>query len=278
MNRKRSIRVVAGLAFWLLAAPPLVAEVETTHSGEWNAGQALAAEPADAREPDHQKAQWMAVHFKPLSLQVSDEVCLACHQDILERKPRDESPAGVKAGETLAWYQTLGTYQGDQETFHRRHLATPLATKLMNLRCNTCHEGQNPREETPVPPTGQDAGFTMRKMVNPETSCLKCHGQSDYKIMGLPGPWEKTRDMMGNNCLSCHAAIRTHRHQVTYLNAEAIEQAGQQDSDVCFGCHGGRDWYRISYPYPRHPWPGMAPTTPDWAKDRPTQSEARFRK
>ena len=33
----------------------------------------------------------------------------------------------------------------------------------------------------------------------------------------------------------------------------------------------------ISYPYPRHAWPGMPPEVPDWAKDRPTESEARFR-
>ncbi|MEZ5478981.1 MAG: hypothetical protein R3E95_16325 [Thiolinea sp.] len=37
----------------------------------------------------------------------------------------------------------------------------------------------------------------------------------------------------------------------------------------------GRSWYRINYPYPRHPWPGGGPA-PDWAKDRPTESDLRF--
>ena len=83
--------------------------------------------------------------------------------------------------------------------------------------------------------------------------------------------------MFGNSCLTCHSAIRTKRHQVTYLKPEAIEAAGQKNADVCYGCHGGRSWYRINYPYPRHAWEGMSPETPDWAKDRPTESEERFR-
>ncbi len=146
----------------------------------------------------------------------------------------------------------------------------------MNLRCNTCHEGNDPREEAPIPPTDKDAGFTLRKMVNPETTCLKCHSQHNYKVMNLPGPWEDTREAMGNSCVGCHAAFRTTRHQVNYLNAEEIEKAGQENADACYGCHGGRSWYRIAYPYPRHAWPNMTPETPDWAKDRPTESEPRF--
>jgi hypothetical protein len=56
----------------------------------------------------------------------------------------------------------------------------------------------------------------------------------------------------------------------------AIEQAGKAGADACYGCHGGRAWYRIAYPYPRTPWPDMPAEVPEWAKDRPTQSEARF--
>jgi hypothetical protein len=63
---------------------------------------------------------------------------------------------------------------------------------------------------------------------------------------------------------------------VNYLRADAIEAAGKQSSDVCYGCHGGRSWYRSSYPYPRHEWPGMDKEVPDWARDRPTSSEPRF--
>ena len=70
--------------------------------------------------------------------------------------------------------------------------------------------------------------------------------------------------------------FRTNRHNVNYLKPQAIEQLAGEKQDVCFGCHGGRPWYRISYPYPRHAWPGMAEPVPDWAKDRPVESEPRF--
>ena len=102
----------------------------------------------------------------------------------------------------------------------------------------------------------------------------------DYsKIIGLNllnGFLKAVKEMFGNSCLTCHAAIRTNRHQVTYLKAQAIEEAGQKNADVCYGCHGGRSWYRIGYAYPRHSWEGMSPEVPDWAKNRPTESEARF--
>jgi len=230
-----------------------------------------------AGDIDYDQARWDPIHFKPAIDTATDEQCLACHKEVLEPAVKAESSAGVKASEALAWYQTLEVYEGEQETFHRRHMVTPLANRLMKLQCTTCHQGNNPREETPVPSSSEDAGFTMRKMVNPETTCLKCHGQHNYKIMNLPGPWEETRDAMGNSCMTCHVAFRTVRHQVTYLNTAEIEKAGQENADFCYGCHGGRSWYRISYPYPRHAWPNMAPDTPDWAKDRPTESEARFR-
>lgn len=247
-------------------------------AGVWNPDQALVAQPTGVLVPNYEKARWAAVHQKPLIDQVSDEVCLACHKEILEPSVKTESPAGVLSSDTLAWYQTLDTYEGEQDTFHRRHLVTPLAKELMNLRCNTCHQGNNPREETAVPAVSSgEAGYAMRKMVDPETTCLKCHAPYNYEVMNLPGPWDQTRDSVGNSCTGCHAVFRTVRHQVNYLNAEAIEKAGAQNADVCYGCHGGRAWYRIHYPYPRHAWPNMPPVTPDWAKDRPTESEARFK-
>ena len=57
------------------------------------------------------------------------------------------------------------------------------------------------------------------------------------------------------------------------LTAPRAMQAGKEGADACYGCHGGRSWYRKSYPYPRHPWPTMdKSTTPDWATARPTDS------
>jgi hypothetical protein len=145
----------------------------------------------------------------------------------------------------------------------------------MNMQCNTCHQGNDPREEAPMPADADDTSFTLRKVVNPDI-CLKCHGQFNNEVMGLPQPWPGIRDAFQNNCLGCHMAIRTTRHQVNYLHADAIEKAGEESGDSCYGCHGGRAWYQLSYPYPRHAWPGMSPDVPDWAKDRPTESEPRF--
>lgn len=252
----------------------------------WNVRQQVAhpahsaAPPAGGAANDHLRATYDPIHFKPAIESATDAQCLACHREVLEDKVRETSPAGVKAATSKAWYQRLSTYQGEQDTFHRRHLSTPLAKELMNLNCTTCHQGNDPREEAPgssatsAPQSTQD--FTLRKQVNVETTCLKCHGQMNIEVMGLPSPWHESKEMFGNSCLTCHAAIRTKRHQVTYLKADAIEAAGQKNADVCYGCHGGRSWYRISYPYPRHAWEGMSPDVPDWAKGRPTESEARF--
>ena len=235
------------------------------------------------------RGTYSPLHFKPAIESATDAQCLACHKEVLDDKPRVASPAGVKAADSLAWYQRTSTYSGDQDTFHRRHLTTPLAKKLMNLKCNTCHQGHDPREEAPgssaTAAPQSDNAFTLRKQVNPETTCLKCHGQMPAKeIMGLPGPWHEVKEMFQNDCLTCHAAIRTKRHQVTYLNAEAIEAmavAGKESKtadDVCYGCHGGRSWYRIAYPYARNAWPGMGDITPEWALQRPQHSESRFLK
>lgn len=228
---------------------------------------------------DYQRARHDPVHFQPLIEHTPDAQCLACHAEVLKPSVRAVSPAGAKASEAMAWYQQNTAYRGEQDTFHRRHMVTPLAQQLMDLRCSTCHQGHDPRDETPMSSatSARDAGYRLRKTVTPETTCLKCHGQMNIQVMGLPSPWHESKGMFGNSCLTCHAAIRTTRHQVTYLKAEAIEAAGAKNADTCFGCHGGRSWYRIAYPYPRHAWDGMAPEVPDWAKDRPTESEARFR-
>ncbi len=235
----------------------------------WAAGQTAS------QSMDYERARWHPIHFKPMIDQATDEQCLACHKEILDHRVRKASPAGVTAKESLAWYETLNTYAGDQETFHRRHLVTPYAKRIMDMKCNTCHQGNDPREETANSSATGRSDLTQRKHVDPNI-CLMCHGQFPYKNMGIPGPWPENEKAF-TTCLTCHAAIRTHRHQVNFLKADAIEAAGKEDPDVCYGCHGGRAWYRISYPYPRHDWPNATPA-PDWAKDRPTESPARFLK
>lgn len=247
---------------------------------------AEAAILALAKVTDYQHAKWHPLHFKPDIDTASNAQCLACHKEILQDKPREQSPAGVQAATSIAWYQTLDTYQGAQESFHARHLTTPLAAKVMNLKCTFCHQGNDPREEAPqASATAADgSGFALRKMVDPVNTCLRCHGKFPGEVMGFDAAsWEQLREgmetpEMPNGCLSCHAEqFRTVRHQVTYLNAHSIEEEAKKSADLCFGCHGGRAWYRTGYPYPRHPWPGMDPAIPDWAKDRAKESDAEFR-
>lgn len=273
------------------ATPP--ADAATDPAPPSAARRARAAEAVRALEAelptlDYQRARYHRLHFKPAIESASDGECLVCHGEILQAGVREKSPAGVAAAEALAWYQTLATYDGAQLDFHQRHIASPYAKAVMNLKCNFCHQGNDPREESPtmVGAAAKDgvAPFTNRKMVNPSETCLRCHGaMPDPKnVMGLGAAWPEARKTLEsaalpNGCGSCHAVFRTVRHRVDYLNAKTIEDLASASSDVCYGCHGGRAWYRISYPYPRHAWPGMPPAVPAWAKDRPTESDARFR-
>ncbi|WP_298609176.1 hypothetical protein [uncultured Thiothrix sp.] len=234
----------------------------------------LSQVPQQTATNNYEQARWNPIHFKPAIDKATDAQCLACHQEVLTTNTRDTTPAGLNKNQTIAWYQTLDTYQGEQMTFHQRHLVAPFIKKVATMSCTTCHQGNDPREETGTGSADAQANLTLRKMVNPQV-CLMCHGQFPYKNMGLTGPWHESGQMFQNNCLLCHAAIRTTRHQVNFLKAADIEKEGAANSDTCYGCHGGRSWYRTSFPYPRHPWPGSSPA-PDWAKDRPTESDLRF--
>lgn len=226
---------------------------------------------------DYQRAKYDPIHFQPKIGTATNEQCLACHAEVLKPSVRNSSIAGVKAAEAKAWYQDNSTYKGAQDTFHRRHMTSDYAKQVMQMRCTTCHEGNSPRDEAPnTSASNQNQNLVLRKMVNAETTCLKCHGKMDHELMGLPGPWPEIKESFQNNCLLCHSGIRTTRHQVNYLKPKEIELLGAKDSNVCFGCHGGRSWYRIAYPYPRHAWEGMPEDKPEWATKRPTESEVRF--
>ena len=227
----------------------------------------------------YQAAKYDPIHFKPAIEKATDQQCLACHAEVLEPSVRKTSQAGLESSNAKAWYQQISTYQGEQETFHRRHMVTAYAKQVMNLSCTTCHQGNDPRDRASGSSATAQPDLTLRKTVVPEATCLKCHGQMNWPVMGLPGPWRQFREAFNNNCvMACHSVQRTVRHQVTYLNAKGIEALAVKPNggDVCFGCHGGRAWYRVAYPFPRHPWPNMPTEVPDWAKNRPTQSEARF--
>ena len=194
----------------------------------------------------------------------SDDQCLACHREILTHRPRQTSPAGVSAAKALAWYQTLDTYTGEQATSTSVTCKSAYAKEVMDLKCTTCHQGNDPREEAVSPPTSQPAAFTLRKMVNPNT-CLMCHGRMQHEIMGLPSAWPESREMFGNNCLTCHAAIRTVRHQVDYLKAEAIEsRRGRVATSATAATAAARGTASASpiRATPGRAWPTRCPTGP----------------
>jgi hypothetical protein len=277
----QSWKVVNGidLSMRALGVVPLTAAEAATQ--EAKKATEVAAEIAALKGiKDYDAARWHPLHFKPQIDKATNEQCLACHSEILTHKLRETSPAGVKAADASAWYQTLDTFAGGQDDFHARHMTTPFASKVMNLKCSFCHQGNDPREEAGAThATAAKGDFTLRKHINPSNTCLLCHGQFPSKVMGFEDQkWSDLREGMEtaeapNGCLTCHAEqFRTVRHQVNYLKAEAIEADAKTNADTCYGCHGGRAWYRNNYPYPRHPWPGMDSAVPDWAKDRPADS------
>lgn len=265
------------------SCPPLIALVlgaSLTLSACSSKDAAKAPTPkTSASAGAYERAKYDPIHFQPAIAKASNEQCLSCHQEVLKPSTLSTSPAGVKANDVVAWYQQTSTYEGRQETFHRRHMTTDYAQKVMKMQCVTCHTGNNPRDEAPnTSADTQGWNLKLRKQVDPEKVCLMCHGTMNWQAMGLPGPWETSKAAFNNNCMSCHSTIRTNRHHVNFLNDKTIEQLGKNTNggDVCYGCHGGRAWYQSHFPYPRHNWPGMPAQVPDWAKSRLTESEARF--
>lgn len=285
-----------------IAQIPHVDPAPLTEAQQAEIAQRVAAIEAELPALDYERARHHPIHYPPMIDTAADGECLVCHKDINDHTPRTESPAGLRADLALAWYQTLDTYVPQegigQSDFHWRHSQGPMAEQTMNMSCNFCHRGNDPREESPdmmplraaFSADPKKPEFTLRKMVNPSETCLLCHGAmpDPVNIMGLGGHWTEVRadmedqtsndPMVANGCLSCHGELfRTNRHNVTYLKAASIEDLAQAGSDTCYGCHGGRAWYNISYPYARQPWPGMdTETVPEWAVDRPTEVDPRW--
>jgi hypothetical protein len=100
-----------------------------------------------AAEPDYLRAVYSPLHFRPAIETATDVQCLACHREVLEDKVRAASPSGVKAEACAPGTRRRRPTPASRTPFHRRHLVTPLAKRLMNLQCNTCHQGHDPREE-----------------------------------------------------------------------------------------------------------------------------------
>ena len=155
---------------WIIAA--VIGITIAIVSAVFGVAPSPAAASAASTGQDYLRAVYSPLHFQPAAESATDDQCLACHREILDGRVREQSPAGLPAKDARAWYQQLSTYTGEQDTFHRRHLETPLAKQLMRLQCNTCHQGHEPREEAPgsSADASQDTtAITLRKQVNPET-------------------------------------------------------------------------------------------------------------
>ena len=116
LNRQPLVSAAIGIISLLLAVLAL-------------SGVRAQSSPA-AAQPDYQRAVYDPIHFKPAIDQATNAQCLACHAEVLKPSVRAESPAGVKAASAKAWYQQTSVYSGEQDTFHRRHLETPLAKEI----------------------------------------------------------------------------------------------------------------------------------------------------
>lgn len=256
MKKPRSVAIA--ILFTLLATLPAV----------------VTAAPAT----DYLTAKWDPIHFQPAIATATDDQCLACHRPVLEQMPRPDTLSGKPVSDRLAWYQTLDTYGGEQDSFHRRHLVSPEAKRLMNFKCNTCHQGHDIREEISGSADDAQLGLLSRKSVDPDI-CLMCHGKFNWQTMaGLAGDWPEVREHFKDDCVTCHKQYRTVRHKLNFLNEAEIEKAGTESSDSCYGCHGGRSWYAIAYPYVRRPWLERMPEVePEWAEGRPDTYPERFR-
>ena len=137
--------LMLGIAAIVGAAVGVGAWVANTRQESKTLPQTERAESA----PNYQRAVYSPLHFKPAIETATDAHCLACHKEVLDSRPREISPAGVRTQDAKAWYQQVTTYTGEQDSFHRRHLVTPFAKQVMDLKCNFCHQGHDPRDEAP---------------------------------------------------------------------------------------------------------------------------------
>ena len=148
----------------------------------------------------------------------------------------------------------------------------------MNLRCHLPPGARSARGGAGIVATASPQAttdFTLRKQVDVETTCLKCHGQMNTVIMGLPGPWPESKASVRNGCLTCHAISARPPSGDLPECQRPSKRPGRNNADTCYGCHGGRAWYRIAYPI--RATPGRhAGRRAGLGKGQPTQSEARF--
>jgi hypothetical protein len=196
-------------------------------------------------DPEYERHRrlWERSHFPPGEDSL-DGRCLGCHADVLEQAPRRAMPAGALPEGLLPPYQRLATYDGGQASFHWRHRRSSYAQSVMRMRCQSCHRGRDPRLPE-VHRHEREFPVALRKRVHPNL-CVNCHGRFPDHRAAFDGDWPAVRQRFDGNCLVCHEGDSARRHHNPLLDREAVEAQARDSGDVCYGCHGGRAWYRVS--------------------------------
>ncbi len=175
---------------------------------------------------------------------------------------RETSPAGVKGGRSarlVSDARHLCGQAGDVprppfEDPARQGGDEPLSATSATRATIRARKRRMDSERDDAPNVVRRLHAAQERQPQRDLPALPRHA-SRPKIMGLGDPWHgdargpRRRPTTPNGCLGCHAEqFRTVRHQTTYLKAANIEKLAKTSSDVCYGCHGGRAWYRIVLP------------------------------
>jgi hypothetical protein len=156
----------------------------------------------------------------------------------------------VRAADSLAWYQLTSTYSGEQDSFHRRHLVTPMAKQLMNLNATpvikATTRAKKPRALGDGATPQADAGFTLRKQVNPETDLPQVSwpvpGQGDHgpaqAFAYEPYP---TDDQLTTVVTSCDHNCGSRHMLVAHKKGDVIVRLSTDDGRYQAGGAFGKD-------------------------------------
>jgi hypothetical protein len=180
------------------------------------------------------RASYSPLHFKPAIDTATDAQCLACHKEVLEDKPRVASPAGVRAADSIAWYQRTSTYSGEQDSFPSPAPGDADGAGLDEPALHHLPSGPGPARgsagllgDGDAPDRSPASPCASRSIRKPPASSATASFRP-RRSWACPARGPRSRTCSRTTAWRCHAAIRTNRHQVSYLNADAIEAAARE--------------------------------------------------
>jgi hypothetical protein len=165
------------------------------------------------------RASYSPLHFKPAIESATDAQCLACHKEVLDDNPALASPAGLRAADSLAWYQ---------QTEHLQRRAGQLPSPPSG---DADGEAVDEPQLHHLPP-GPGPARRSPGLLGDGNAANRCRihaaqaGQSRDDLPQVPRPVSRqgdhgpagavageAKDMFQNDCLGCHArsALRATR-------------------------------------------------------------------